>query len=173
LFTIKPRDIAAKFLMVGGIPVNNIYPSAIDSDSRYLWSVLRVIVDHKDKGKTDISRTPDRKEVITYLSTGQLFLRVHGFTRRNAMLRSKWEGASSLGFEPAPKVSQIESFLKEIFGTRLTVNQLLQIISNLRETIRIPAPKIRCRCTIIEWMEFNWVDIEPVLREIAREMALP
>jgi hypothetical protein len=89
------------------------------------------------------------------------------------MLRSKWEGASLLGFEPVLKVSQIESSLKEIFGSRLPVNQLRQIISNLRETIRIPAPKIRRRCTIIKWMEFNWVDIEPVLREIARETALP
>jgi hypothetical protein len=36
LFTIRPRDIAAKFLMMGGLPVNNIYPSEINSDSRYL-----------------------------------------------------------------------------------------------------------------------------------------
>jgi hypothetical protein len=101
------------------------------------------------------------------LFTGQLFLEVHGFTRRDSLLQSKWEGASSLSFETAPKVSQIEFSLKEIFGTRLPVNQLRQIISKLRETIRIPAPKIFHRRTIIEWMELNWVDIEPVLREIA------
>jgi hypothetical protein len=83
-----------------------------------------VIVHHKDKGKTYISRSPDRKEVTRCLATGQLFLGVHGFTRRDALLRSKWEDASSLSFETAPKVSQIDLFLKEIFSTRLPVNQL-------------------------------------------------
>jgi hypothetical protein len=120
-----------------------------------------------------ILRTLDRKEVTSCLSTGQLFLGAHGFTCRDALLRSKWEGASSLSFETAPKVSQTESSLKEIFGTRFPVNQLHQINSKLKETIRIPAPKIRRRCTIIKWTEFNWVDIEPVLREIARERGLP
>jgi hypothetical protein len=89
LFTIKPIDITAKFLMVAGLPINNIGPSAINSDFGYLRSVSSVIVHHKDKGKTYISRIPDRKQVTRWLSTGQLFLGVHGFTRRDAMLRSK------------------------------------------------------------------------------------
>jgi hypothetical protein len=173
LFTIRPIDIAAKLLMVAGLPINNVYPSAINSDSGSIRSILSVIVHHKDKGKTSISRNPDRKEVTRCLSTGQLFLAVHGLARRDALLRSKWEGASSLSFETAHKVLQIESSLKEIFDTRLPVNQLRQIISKLRETIRIPVPKIRRRRTIIEWMEFNWVDIEPILREIARDRVLP
>jgi hypothetical protein len=107
LFTIKPIDITAKFFIVAGLSINNIYPSAINSDSGYLRSVLRVIVHHKDKGKTYVSRISDQKEVTRCLSTGQLFLGVHGFTRRDVLLRSKWEGVCSLSSETAPKVSQI------------------------------------------------------------------
>jgi hypothetical protein len=63
LFTIKPIDIAATFLMLAGLPINDIYLTAIGTDSVYLRSALSIIILHKVKGKTYISRTPYRKEM--------------------------------------------------------------------------------------------------------------
>jgi hypothetical protein len=76
IFTIKPIDIATKFLMVAGLPIYDTYPMAIEIGSAYLRSVLSIIVLYEVKGKTYISRTPDRKEMTRYLSTGQIFLGV-------------------------------------------------------------------------------------------------
>jgi hypothetical protein len=59
LFTIKPIEIATKFFMVAVLPINNIYPTAIETDSAYLRSVLSIIVLHGVNGKTYISQTPD------------------------------------------------------------------------------------------------------------------
>jgi hypothetical protein len=52
IFTIKPVDITPKFLMVAGLPLNDIYPTAIETDSAHLRSVLSIIVLHEVKGKT-------------------------------------------------------------------------------------------------------------------------
>jgi hypothetical protein len=62
-FTIKPIDIAAKFAIVAGLPINDTYSTAIGTDLTYLRSALSIIVLHEVKGKTYISRTPYRKEM--------------------------------------------------------------------------------------------------------------
>jgi hypothetical protein len=59
MFTIKPIDIATKVLMVAGLPIYDIYHTAIEADSAHLRSVLGIIVLHEVKGKTYASPTPD------------------------------------------------------------------------------------------------------------------
>jgi hypothetical protein len=68
--------------------------------------------------------------------------------------------------------SQIEPSLKTIFGMRLSVKQLRQIIPRLNRIVDRPTRKTRRRCDIMEWMEANWARIEPTLREIAQKTDL-
>jgi hypothetical protein len=143
IFTIKPIDITTKFLMVAGLPINDIYPTAIETDSAYLRSVLSIIVLHEVKGKTCISRTPDRKEMTRCLSTGKIFLGVQGSLCRDALLQSKWEGANALSPGAIPMVSQIDRSLNLIFGMRLPAGHLREIIPRRKQIMNSPAPKTR------------------------------
>jgi hypothetical protein len=158
--------------MAAGLSIHDIYPTGIETDSTYLLSVLSIIVLHEVKGKTYISRTPDRKEMRRCLSTGQIFLGVQGSPLRDALLRSKWEGASSLGLRAISMVSQIERSLNLIFGMRLPIRHLREIIARLKQIVNSPAPKTRRRSDIIEWMATTWDCIKPTLREIAQERGL-
>jgi hypothetical protein len=143
LFLIKPIDIATVFLIVAGLPINDIHPTALKTDSASLRSVLSVIVLHEMKGKTYISSTPDRKEMTRCLSTGQIFLGVQGSPSRDALLRSKWERASALSLGPIPMVYQIERSLNLIFGMRLPVRHMREIIPKLEQIVNSPASKTR------------------------------
>jgi hypothetical protein len=114
--------------------------------------VLSIIVLHGVNGKTYISQTPDWKEMTRCLSTGQIFLAVQSSPSRDALLRSKWEGASALSLGAILIVSQIERSLNLIFGMRLLVRHLSEIIPRLNQIVNSPAQKPCRRSDIIEWM---------------------
>jgi hypothetical protein len=136
--------------MVAGFPINDIYLTAIETDSAYLRSVLSIVVLHEGKGKTYISRTPNRKEMTRCSLTGQIFLGVQGSPCRDALLRSKWECASALSLGAIPMVSQIERSLNLMFGMRLPVRHLREIVPRLKQIVNSPTPKIRRRSDTIE-----------------------
>jgi hypothetical protein len=169
LFIIKPIDITAEFLMVAGVSINGIHPTAIGTNSAYLRNALSIIVLHEVKGKTSISRTPDQKETIRCLSTGQIFSGVQSSARRDGLLRLKWKGSrpqSALSVGAVAVVSQIERSLKAIFSMCLSVKQLRELIPKLKQIVGSPTPKTRRRRDIVEWMEATWIRVEPTLREI-------
>jgi hypothetical protein len=66
-------------------------------------------------------------------------------------------------------VSQIERSLNLIFGMRLPVRHLREIIPRLKRIVTSPAPKTRRPSDIIEWMAATRDCIEPTLHEIAQE----